>query len=328
MKGKSNPRAFLHIVLQTLNIISGKGLGKMNIDHFEAFMYVVHLESIHKAAEALYLSQPTVTARIKTLERDLGIELFLRKGRSLTLSEDGKAFIPYAEQIIRTYQQGKKRLKKEEHPKEIVIGANTITSQYFIPFALPIWKKENPQLRFKFISAPNDVLLEKLLQKQVDLVFMKEVTHPRIQQNELLNNSVRLVVYPGHPFQFQENLSVQQLAIEPMVFFECGAFDWNRVHKLFEVANLDPRIEFLVDHLEVAKSIILSKYGIGFLPYLCIKEELERGELIEINVSHIIKIDQHIFATHVMNGFDHPLLWDNILLSVKEFENQNLMLID
>ena len=46
----------------------------MNIDHLEAFMYVVHLESIHKASEALYLSQPTVTARIKTVKRDLGIE--------------------------------------------------------------------------------------------------------------------------------------------------------------------------------------------------------------------------------------------------------------
>ncbi|MFL6559838.1 MAG: LysR family transcriptional regulator, partial [Bacillus sp. (in: firmicutes)] len=101
-----------------------------------------------------------------------------------------------------------------------------------------------------------------------------------------------------------------------------------RVHKLFEVANIDPRIEFLVDHLEVAKSIILSKNAIGFLPYLCIKEELEQGELIEINVSHIIKIDQHIFATHLMNGFDHPLLWNNILMSVKEFEKQSLMLID
>lgn len=84
----------------------------MNIDYLEAFMYVVQLESIHKAAKALYLSQPTVTARIKTLERDLDIELFLRKGRSLTLTEEGKAFIPYADQIIRTYQQGKKRLEK------------------------------------------------------------------------------------------------------------------------------------------------------------------------------------------------------------------------
>ncbi|MDP4104298.1 MAG: LysR family transcriptional regulator [Bacillota bacterium] len=293
----------------------------MNIDHLEAFMYVVHLDSIHKAAEALYLSQPTVTARIKTLERDLDIELFLRKGRSLTLTEEGKEFIPYAEQIIRTYQQGKKLLKKENNQEEIVIGANTITSQYFIPFALPFLKKANPHLHFKFISAPNDILLDKLLQKQVDIAFMKEVSHNRIQIHELLDNSVRLVVYPGHPFQFQKKLTVQELAAEPMVFFECGAFDWNRIHKLFEVANVEPHIEFLVDHLEVAKSIILSKCGIGFLPHLCIKQELDRGELIEIDVSHIIKINQHIFATVLNNGFEKPILWKDILLSVKEFEN-------
>lgn len=300
----------------------------MNIDYLEAFMYVVHLESIHKAAEALYLSQPTVTARIKTLERDLGIELFLRKGRSLRLSEEGKAFIPYAEKILFTYHQGKKLLKKEDNPEEIVIGANIITSQYFIPFALPFLKKANPQLRFKFFSAPNEVLLDKLLQKQVDIAFMKDITHRGIQKHELLYNSVRLVVYPGHSFQFQENVSVQQLAIEPMVFFECGAFNWNRVHKLFEVANVNPRIEFLVDHLEVAKSIILSKNGIGFLPYLCIKEELERGNLIEIDVSHILQINQHIFATHLNNGFVYPKLWNDILLSIKEFEKKSIMLID
>ena len=294
----------------------------MNIDHLEAFMYVVHLESIHKAAEALYLSQPTVTARIKTLERDLDIELFLRKGRSITLTEEGKAFIPYAEQIISTYQQGKKKLKKENSQQEIVIGANTITSQYFIPFALPFLKKANPHLRFKFFSAPNDVLLDRLLQKQIDIAFMKDVSHRGIQNHALLDNSVRLVVYPGHPFHHQKNLTVQQLAAEPMVFFECGAFDWNRVHKLFEVANVEPHVEFLVDHLEVAKSIILSESGIGFLPYLCIKKELERGELIEIDVSHIIKINQHIFATHLNNGFENTSLWSDFLLSVKEFEKE------
>ncbi|MGG3470355.1 LysR family transcriptional regulator [Neobacillus pocheonensis] len=296
----------------------------MNIDHLEAFMYVVHLESIHKAAEALYLSQPTVTARIKTLERDLGIELFLRKGRSLQLSEEGKAFIPYAEQIIRTYDQGKKLLNKEDHPEEIVIGANIITSQYFMPFALPFLKEAHPQMRFKFISAPNEVLLDKLLQKQVDIAFLKEVSHHGIQKHELLNNSVRLVVYPGHSFQFQNNLSVQQLAMEPMVFFECGAFDWNRIHKLFEVANVKPKIEFLVDHLEVAKSIILSKNGIGFLPYLCVKEELEKGNLIEIDVTHFINLNQHIYAAYLNNGIENQKLWNDILLVVKEFDKQSI----
>ena len=291
----------------------------MNIDHLEAFMYVVQLGSIHKAAEFLYLSQPTVTARIKTLERDLDIELFVRKGRRLTLNEAGKTFVPYAEQIINTYHQGKKLFKKDPQQEVMVIGANTITSQYFVPFALPFLKRANPHLRFKFISAPNDVLLEKLLQKQVDIAFMKEFSHNMLQNDEILDNSVRLVVYPGHPFQFQQNVTVQQLASQHLVFFECGAFDWNRVHKLFEVANEEPRIEFLVDHLEVAKSIILSKSGIGFLPYLCMKQEIERGELIEIDVSHIIQIKQHIFATYLHNG-EKPIFLEDIFEAVKEFE--------
>lgn len=292
----------------------------MNIDHIEAFMYVVHFNSIHKAADALFLSQPTVTARIKTLERELDSELFERKGRGIILTEKGKSFIPFAEQIIHTFQQGKKQLKKGTVQEEITIGANTITSQYFIPFALPLWKKANPDLRFKFISAPNDVLVDKLLQKQVDIAFMKDVTHSGLQNHEILDNSVRLVVYPGHPFQFQTDLTAQQLAIEPMVFFECGAFDWNRVHKIFEVAHVEPRIEFQVDHLEVAKSLIVSGSGIGFLPYLCMKDELEQGTLVEVDVSHLIKIKQHIHLTHLNYGADVPFLWNDILFSVQEFQ--------
>ncbi|MFP3510263.1 LysR family transcriptional regulator [Peribacillus sp. SIMBA_075] len=114
----------------------------------------------------MFLSQPTVSARIKTLESELDSVLFERQGRGIILTEKGKAFIPFADQIIRTFQQGKKQLKTGSELEEIKIGANIITSQYFIPFALPLWKMENPNLRFKFISATNDALMDKLLQKQ------------------------------------------------------------------------------------------------------------------------------------------------------------------
>jgi DNA-binding transcriptional LysR family regulator len=292
----------------------------MNIDHIEAFMYVVHFNSIHKAADALFLSQPTVTARIKTLERELETDLFERQGRGIILTEKGKAFVPFAEKIIHTFQQGKKQLQKGCKYEEIAIGANIITSQYFIPFALPLWKKANPDLRIKFISAPNEVLVKKLLQKELDIAFMREVSHDGFESRELLDNSVRFVVYPGHPYASHIKPTAHQLAVEPLVFFECGSFDWNRVHKIFEVSKVEPRIEFQVDHLEVAKSIIRSGSGIGFLPYLCIKNELAQGELIEVDVSHLINIKQHIFMTYVNYESEVPFLWEDIVLSVKEFE--------
>lgn len=292
----------------------------MNIDHLEAFMYVVQLKSIHKAADALFLSQPTVTARIKTLERELNTELFVRQGRGLLLTEHGREFIPYAEQIIQTYKEGKKIMKERAGHEEVVIGANTITSQYFIPFALPLWKQANPQLRFKFIAAPNDVLIEKLLQKQVDIAFIKDTNNEGLQQQQLLDNSVRLVAYPDHPLQYEENITANRLAEEQMVFFECGAFDWNRIHKLFEVGKVEPRIEFQVDHLEVAKSIIKNRCAIGFLPYLCIKNELVRGELIEIDVAHLIQIKQHVFLTYANQDVAKWQLWRDIAQTVESFQ--------
>ena len=292
----------------------------MNIDHLEAFMYVVQLKSIHKAADALFLSQPTVTARIKTLERELNTELFVRKGRGLLLTEHGREFIPYAEQIIQTYKEGKKIMKERAGHEEVIIGANTITSQYFIPFALPLWKQANPQLRFKFISAPNDILIEKLLQKQVDIAFIKDTNNEGLQKQQLLDNSVRLVVYPDHPLQYEENITANRLAEEQMVFFECGAFDWNRIHKLFEVGKVEPKIEFQVDHLEVAKSIIKNRCAIGFLPYLCIKNELARGELIEIDVAHLIQIKQHVFLTYTNQDVAKWPLWVDIARTVENFQ--------
>ena len=280
----------------------------MNIDHLEAFMYAVHFNSIHKAANALFLSQPTVTARIKTLERELDQQLFDRSGRGISLTEKGREFLPYAEQIVQTYEQAKKLLRKEPAQKECVIGANLVSSQYFLPAALPLWKKTFPDWRFTIVSASNDLLVEKLLRKELHIAFMKETAHDALEQQPVLDNSVRLVTLPEHAFVGRTDISVLELASEPMVFFECGAFDWNRVHKIFEAAQVKPRIEFQIGHLEVAKSLIKSGAGIGFLPALCIKNELEQGELVEIEMSHLLQLKQQIYGAYY--GTEPPPLWE------------------
>lgn len=84
----------------------------MNIEHIESFLYVVKYKSIHKAANALYLTQPTVSARIKSLEDSLGITLFHREGRSISLTESGKEFIPFATNIVESYYESKKYLNR------------------------------------------------------------------------------------------------------------------------------------------------------------------------------------------------------------------------
>ncbi len=291
----------------------------VNIDNLEAFMYVVHLKSVHKASKALFLSQPTVTARIKSLERELNTELFIRQGRNLTLTYQGKEFIPYAQSILQTLREGKRQLKQKSAQDKIVFGANMITSQYFVPYALTTWKRNHPQLRFKFTGTTNDELISKLLNHQIDFAIMRAMDNEGIQQEPILDNSVRLIVYPGHPF-IEQQVSVKELAKESMVFFECGAFDWDLIYKLFEVEGVEPNVEFKVDHLEVAKSFIKNRQSIGFLPYLCVKQELEKGELFEVDTTHLLQIKQNVYLSYIEKDAVN-LLRNSIEESVQQFNN-------
>ncbi|WP_269919533.1 LysR family transcriptional regulator [Caldifermentibacillus hisashii] len=298
----------------------------MNIDQLEAFIYVVQLKSIHKASKALYLSQPTVTARIKSLERELNVELFTRQGKNLILNQHGKDFIPYAEQILQTVRQGKNQIRKKTKQNEIIFGANSITSNYFIPHALVIWKNDYPDINFKFISGSNDELIVKLLNHEIDFAFTKQMSNEKVEQQVVLDNSVQLIVYPEHPFARGEEVTIKKLADESVVFFECGAFDWNFIYKIFELERVEPNIEFKVDHLEVAKSIIKNKQSIGFLPLLSVKEEVENGELVVIDTTNLITIKQQIYLTFTHSNVIEKIQ-NSIERSIQSFYNDNFPIV-
>ncbi|MFJ8099287.1 LysR family transcriptional regulator [Lysinibacillus sp. NPDC096212] len=293
----------------------------MNIDHIEAFLYVVHYKSIHKAANALFLSQPTVTARIKSLERELNVELFHRDGRSVILSDKGKDFVPFATQIVQTFEQGKKQLEETKESDEVCIGTNGVTAQYFLAYALPKWKKKFPHLRFQIITGSTAVILEKLQSHQIHLGLVQYVHKEGICNELLLSNAVKLVMHREHPFIQQNLMKAKDLAQQKMVFFECGAFDWNYVHKMFEVEGVSANIEVRTDHLEVAKEFIRTREYMSFLPHLCVKKELESGEFVEIDVKYLLDMNQHIFLTYKNKATLAPAFWKTLQETAIQYES-------
>lgn len=293
----------------------------MNIDHIEAFLYVVHYKSIHKAANALFLSQPTVTARIKSLERELNVELFHRDGRSVILSDKGKDFVPFATQIVETFQRGKKQLEETQESDEVCIGTNGVTAQYFLAYALPKWKKAFPHLHFQIITGSTAVILEKLQSHQINIGLIQYVHTEGIYNELLLSNAVKLVMHREHPFIQKNVMNAKELARQKMVFFECGAFDWNYVHKMFEVEGVSANIEVRTDHLEVAKEFIRTREYMSFLPHLCVKKELESGEFVEVDVKHLLDMNQHIFLTYKNKETLAPAFWKTMVETAVQFES-------
>ncbi|MNZ80806.1 LysR substrate binding domain protein [compost metagenome] len=114
-------------------------------------------------------------------------------------------------------------------------------------------------------------------------------------------------MYEGHPFLTEDNLSIEDIASQPLVFFECGALDWLRVHRIFGNLDRPPNIQFMTDNSETAKKLVIQKAGISFLPSLSVKEETRDGRLAPIWMPETedISLQTNIVSSH---GKHHAIL--------------------
>ncbi|WP_337099273.1 LysR family transcriptional regulator [Paenibacillus sp. YIM B09110] len=273
----------------------------MNIENIEAFVYVIHCGSFNKAAEALYLSQPSVTARIKSLEQELDCRLFDRQGKQAQVTEDGKRFLPYAQQLLMIYQKGKLHLnQKKSELSELRIGCTVSVSNYIVPELLPRLKERFPETHYKFTTGTTDEIVSKVLSREVDIGFVRNISHPNLQSTKFYEDPIRLYAYEGHPFLHNHNPTIEEVAEQPLVFFECGSMDWLRIHRIFEHLEKSPNIRIHTDNSEMAKKLVIRKTGIGFLPGLCAQQEVCEGKLHSISVPEAdgISLQTNLIAQH------------------------------
>lgn len=258
----------------------------MNLENIEAFVYVIHFNSFNKAAETLFLSQPSVTARIQSLERELDAKLFDRESKQFTLTEQGKQFLPYAQQIIQSYKKGKQHLhrRKAEDARELRIGCTVSASNYLLPSLLPQFKAAYPELRVKLITAPTETIIRHVENRELDIGLVRGTTHPLLDSCLFYEDRIRLFVHSGHPLAKRREAAIEEAALEPFVFFECGSLDWMKIHRLFDSLERPPAIDYEIDNMETAKKLIASGLGIGFLPELCAGAEIRSGTLVPVTV--------------------------------------------
>lgn len=260
----------------------------VNIENIESFVYINHYGSFNKTAEALFLSQPSVTARIQTLERELGCRLFDRVGKQVVLTEAGRKFLPYAQEMLKTLQKGRQHIRNTEKlPQEFRIGSTISVSNYLIPELLPRLHDHCSDIHVKLTTGGTDEQVKRLLAGEVDVAFIRKMIHPSLRTVAFYEDPIHLYVRSDHSFAKAESVSAEELQDRKFVFFECGTLDWLRIHRAFEALSSPPNIAFHVDNSETAKKLILRGAGIGFLPAVCAREEVREGRLTPVRVREL-----------------------------------------
>lgn len=299
----------------------------MNMDNIEAFLYAFQLGSFNKAAEALYLTQPSITARIQTLERELEGPLFHRDGgKQIVLTERGKQFLPYAQKILHAYQEISSTLREQPHTENsLTIGCTLLMSTHILPEILPIYRKKYPGVGIRILVGSSAYIMDKVLKKEADFGLVRTVSHPLIESYHLHTDTLRLVVPPQHPFRAlpSHKLNWELVGREPHIVLAHGTIEWLMVQRHYHRNQINPHIMMEVDNFEAAKKMVMRGVGISFLPELCMAEELANGLLHEIRPQPAAQLTRKIDIIYLRDA--NRELVEFFIHAVKSLDRKTLL---
>lgn len=261
----------------------------MNLKQIEAFVLVAEKGSFSETAKTLFLTQPTVSAHISELEKELNLRLFMRDKKRVTLTEDGKNFYEYAKQVTLLMEQiEEKFLSKEEadNNAEIVIAASSVPAQYLLAEIMFRFRLRYPQRQFVIKESDSAGVAEMVKMRQADIGFTgAKVSGKRCKYIPFYKDE--LVVITPNEERYREKQQYDSVAEwiegEPMVLREEGSGTRKEALKILEKMGVEREKLNIVASMgstETVKQSVAMGMGISILSALAVKDVVSSGKVL------------------------------------------------
>lgn len=268
----------------------------MEIGRLEAFVQVATLLSFSKAAKALYLTQPTVTARIQGLERELGEPLFERMGRTIRLTDAGESFLPHAQRALQAVKEGQDAIDTLRNVERgtLSIGTAPTIGTYVLPEILQRFAKEFPGVEVSIRTGRSEEVMSMVLTDEVQIGFERLITHPEIETVGLYEDEIFLMASSSHPFAKRRDVPLSDVARDSVIFFDEGSSYHALSIGVFRDTGVAPRHTLDVDNLEMAKHLVIRGLGLAFLPRVAVERELDEGTVVQVSIADADPVSRQI----------------------------------
>ena len=242
--------------------------------------------SFSRAAEELGLTQPSVTARIQGLERDMQETLFERNGRGVGLTEVGASFLPHVQRVLKALQDGRDAVQslRQLELGTLRLGAAPTISTYVLPALVKEFRSRYPGLDVTVRTEYSDRIVQMVLADEVHVGLERTISHPEVITVPLYQEEVVLVTSPEHPFAKRGAATSEEVSRQPLIMFNRGSSYYTLVHDALRKAGtlVTPMME--LDNMEATKKMVEEGLGVAMLPRVAIEREVQRGELRQIRV--------------------------------------------
>lgn len=298
----------------------------VELAQLEAFLQVAQHRSFSRAAEALFLTQPSVTARIQSLEREIGERLFERTGRSVTLTDAGHAFMPHAQRALTAVQEGTDAIEAVRHGDigSIRIGASDTIATYVLPGILKQFRETRPRVHVHLTTGQTEGIVEKLLAGETHVAVSRLTQHPEVESLHLYNDDLALVCSPSHPFASRGRVTIAEAGKEPFLFFERSSSYHSLVYSMFLRVGVVPESVMELDSMETTKHMVEAGLGIAILPVVSVEREITAGQLTRVEIRDMEQPAQREVGVHVVrNRILAPPIRDFLRLLTGEYGISN-----
>ena len=271
------------------------------LPQIEAFLEVARRQNLSRAAEALFVSQPTLTARLQSLEAALGEQLFVRTRRGMRLTEAGDAFLPYAEHAVAALADGRERLSELRRGEagRLVLGAPPTVSTYTLPALLARFSAAHPGVRLAIKTGTSEEILDMVLHDQVQLGIIRALANQEIETIPLFTDTLVLIAGPGHRLARSSpgrQARMADLAGEVLVLFGRSSSYLEFTTATFRQAGVLPGSVLELDNIEAAKKMVERGLGVSLVPASTVAAELASGTLARVELVDAAPVRREIVA--------------------------------
>ena len=264
------------------------------IENFKlkVFRVVADMLNYRRAADELHLTQPAVTAQIRSLEDSLLIALFDRIGRDTSLTPAGVTLLEYVRKIEAIANDAIAALAPfgGQEGMELSIGASHTVAVYLLPKLLPILLREWPKLRIHIVGGSTTEILQALTSHRIGVALIEAPAHrPDLKIEAFGEDELALIVRPDHRWTKKPMVRAAELVQEPILLREVGSGMRQFVEQYLErngVLRQQLRTCIDINSTEGIISAVEAGLGIGFAPCLAIEKALKLGSVKAIHLDN------------------------------------------
>jgi LysR family transcriptional regulator, low CO2-responsive transcriptional regulator len=272
----------------------------MTMRQLEVFLAVARAQSFSRAAERIHLSQPTLSEHTRELENELGVPLFVRRSRSVVLTEAGRVFEDYATRVVATLAAGRQALADLDGLQRgsLVVGASTTPGTYVLPALIARFRRQYPGITIGLRIANSRLVEERVRDGEVDVAVigghMLGPTERCVAAG--IVDELQLIVPPDYPVR-ERVMSRSRFARERLLIREEGSATRQVTERALRQAGVAFRPAMELDHTETIKRAVMAGLGVAFVSRFAVADELREGRLRAIAVERL-RMRRHFHVVH------------------------------